>query len=73
MSTWLTRQKLKEARDKLEETLAVKLKLSMGMSEDFEDAIKQGSDEVRVGSKIFGARPPKQSQQVEAKTAEGHA
>ena len=32
------------------------VKLSMGMSSDFEDAIKHGSDYVRVGSKIFGAR-----------------
>ncbi|KAI1159359.1 hypothetical protein F5B18DRAFT_591046 [Nemania serpens] len=33
------------------------LELSMGMSEDFEGAIVMGSDEVRVGSTIFGARP----------------
>lgn len=45
------------------------LKLSMGMSEDFEDAVRQGSDEVRVGSRIFGARPPKQSKAVEKETA----
>ncbi|KAK4050485.1 hypothetical protein OIO90_005068 [Microbotryomycetes sp. JL221] len=37
------------------------LELSMGMSEDFEQAIKQGSSNVRVGSKIFGARPPRNS------------
>lgn len=37
------------------------LELSMGMSDDFEIAIKQGSDNVRVGSSIFGARPPRQS------------
>lgn len=30
--------------------------LSMGMSEDFEDAIAEGSNMVRVGSAIFGAR-----------------
>jgi len=30
--------------------------LSMGMSGDFEDAIKQGATHVRVGSTIFGAR-----------------
>ncbi|KAI3319075.1 hypothetical protein HD806DRAFT_539460 [Xylariaceae sp. AK1471] len=36
-----------------------KLELSMGMSEDFEGAITMGSDEVRVGSTIFGVRPPK--------------
>lgn len=45
------------------------LKLSMGMSEDFEDAVRQGSNEVRVGSRIFGARPPKQSKAVEKETA----
>jgi uncharacterized pyridoxal phosphate-containing UPF0001 family protein len=33
------------------------LELSMGMSEDFEGAIVQGSGEVRVGSTIFGQRP----------------
>lgn len=36
-----------------------RLLLSMGMSSDFEAAIRQGSDVVRVGSSIFGARPPK--------------
>ena len=30
--------------------------LSMGMSSDFLDAIKEGSTFVRVGSKIFGER-----------------
>ncbi|KAJ2906932.1 hypothetical protein MKZ38_009795 [Zalerion maritima] len=35
------------------------LELSMGMSEDFEAAIMMGSSEVRVGSTIFGSRPPK--------------
>lgn len=34
--------------------------LSMGMSDDFEDAIAEGSNMIRVGSAIFGARiyPP---------------
>ena len=32
------------------------LRLSMGMSGDFADAIAKGSDAVRVGSSIFGAR-----------------
>eukprot|EP00392_Amoebophrya_sp_AT5.2_P012756 g12863.t1 len=32
------------------------LELSMGMSNDFETAIKQGSTSVRIGSTIFGAR-----------------
>lgn len=35
------------------------LELSCGMSEDFAQAIKQGSSNVRVGSRIFGARPKK--------------
>jgi len=32
------------------------IELSMGMSNDFEEAIKMGSTNVRVGSSIFGAR-----------------
>lgn len=35
------------------------LALSMGMSADFEQAIQAGATHVRVGSSIFGARPPK--------------
>jgi uncharacterized pyridoxal phosphate-containing UPF0001 family protein len=31
--------------------------LSMGMSNDFENAISFGATHVRVGSAIFGARP----------------
>ena len=31
--------------------------LSMGMSDDFEDAIAEGSTMIRVGTAIFGARP----------------
>jgi len=31
--------------------------LSMGMSEDFEIAIAEGATEVRIGSRLFGARP----------------
>jgi pyridoxal phosphate enzyme (YggS family) len=55
---------LKHERDRLEEELCVKLELSMGMSEDFEGAIKMGSGEVRVGSTIFGERPPKSEAKV---------
>jgi len=36
------------------------VELSMGMSDDFEVAIRMGSTNVRVGSKIFGQRPPKE-------------
>jgi hypothetical protein len=35
---------------------AASLELSMGMSDDFEESIKCGSTNVRVGSTIFGAR-----------------
>jgi uncharacterized pyridoxal phosphate-containing UPF0001 family protein len=38
-----------------------KLLLSMGMSSDFEAALRAGSDIVRVGTGIFGARPKKSS------------
>jgi uncharacterized pyridoxal phosphate-containing UPF0001 family protein len=39
-----------------------RLELSMGMSEDFEGAVTMGSGEVRVGSTIFGARPPRKEE-----------
>ena len=32
--------------------------LSMGMSKDYETAIKFGATHVRVGTRIFGTRPP---------------
>jgi len=50
-------QCLSAVRDKVEGALGLKgLELSMGMSDDFEGAIRQGSSSVRVGSKIFGSR-----------------
>ncbi len=60
---------LKDERDRLEkefgdELKGKKLELSMGMSDDFEGAIEMGSDEVRVGTTIFGERPPKQDFKV---------
>ena len=51
--------KLRQVRDAMVKELGLPkedLKLSMGMSEDFERALGCGSDEVRVGSKIFGER-----------------
>ncbi|KAI1820921.1 hypothetical protein F4861DRAFT_31670 [Xylaria intraflava] len=54
---------LREQRDLVAKELGLEdrrvLELSMGMSEDFEGAIAMGSDEVRVGSTIFGLRPSK--------------
>lgn len=52
---------LREQRDLVVKELGLEreLELSMGMSDDFEGAIAMGSGEVRVGSTIFGTRPPK--------------
>ncbi|KAF7508811.1 hypothetical protein GJ744_008688 [Endocarpon pusillum] len=61
-------QCLKDTRDWVARELGLgegqQLELSMGMSEDFEAAIRMGSDEVRVGSTIFGQRPPKAEARV---------
>ena len=60
---------LNTARDKLQTTLTEqgvggwgedgKLVVSMGMSSDFEAALRAGSDIVRVGTGIFGERAKK--------------
>lgn len=47
---------LRQLRDSLTTDHGLELELSMGMSGDFEMAIQQGSNNVRVGSSIFGAR-----------------
>jgi pyridoxal phosphate enzyme (YggS family) len=55
---------LARARDDVAAALGVPaagLELSMGMSADFEAAVAMGSDEVRVGSSIFGERPPRRA------------
>ena len=52
---------LSTVKTELDKEFNLDLELSMGMSNDFEQAIKQGSTSVRVGSSIFGARPPKSS------------
>ena len=64
---------LRETRDWVAKELDLQvedLELSMGMSEDFEGAIRQGSNEVRVGSTIFGERPPKKDARVLEQTDE---
>ena len=49
---------LRELRDSVEDDLGIKLPhLSMGMSDSFELAIKEGATCVRVGTAIFGQRP----------------
>ncbi|KAH0542178.1 hypothetical protein FGG08_003399 [Glutinoglossum americanum] len=58
---------LRQARDRVAETLGVDkeaLELSMGMSGDFEGAIREGSTEVRVGSTIFGERLSKKDAKI---------
>ena len=59
--------KLRAVRDEVVKELGIQeleLELSMGMSDDFESAIRCGSNEVRVGSTIFGERPPKKDAQI---------
>ncbi len=66
--------KLKEVRDQVVKELGMQegdLELSMGMSEDFESAIRCGSNEVRVGSTIFGQRPPKGDAIIKETVEEG--
>lgn len=60
---------LRETRDRIVAELGLtgvdaELELSMGMSQDFEGAIALGSDQVRVGTTIFGDRPPKAEARV---------
>lgn len=53
---------LRRTRDRVVKELQLqddRLELSMGMSADFEGAIALGSDQVRVGTTIFGERPAK--------------
>ncbi|KAJ5580054.1 uncharacterized protein N7459_006039 [Penicillium hispanicum] len=60
---------LRETRDRIVSELGLTgpeadLELSMGMSSDFEGAIALGSNQVRVGTTIFGDRPPKAEARV---------
>jgi len=50
--------RLRELRDAAERAVGAALPhLSMGMSDDFEVAIEEGSTMVRVGTALFGVRP----------------
>ena len=52
-------QRLRELKLAAEQVLGAPLpQLSMGMSGDFEIAIEEGSTQVRVGTALFGTRPP---------------
>ncbi|KAJ3808387.1 hypothetical protein F5876DRAFT_46110 [Lentinula aff. lateritia] len=61
LERWLQAELVPEETDKNQvwrwgDEFTGKLILSMGMSNDFEDALKAGSDLVRVGTGIFGSR-----------------
>lgn len=52
--------RLRELRDGLEPRLGAPLPhLSMGMTGDFVPAVQEGATLVRIGTRIFGARPPR--------------
>lgn len=68
--------RLRETRDAVAKALGIdqhELELSMGMSEDFESAIHCGSNEVRVGSTIFGERPSKSEAKIQEDDQDGDA
>ncbi|MBT9588115.1 YggS family pyridoxal phosphate-dependent enzyme [bacterium] len=51
--------RLRQLRDQLKERawpMFVDYQLSMGMSDDFEDAIAEGSNWIRIGRALFGSR-----------------
>ena len=55
------RQLFVDIREKMSDNENDIVCLSMGMSGDFEDAIAEGATMVRVGSGLFGPRPPMKS------------
>ena len=56
-----TRQLYVDIRNKIADNISDMDCLSMGMSGDFEDAVEEGATLVRVGTAIFGPRPPVQA------------
>lgn len=46
-------------REAWQQRLGRPLSLSMGMSDDLEAAILSGTDQVRIGTALFGSRPPR--------------
>ena len=53
-----TRQLYVDIRNKIADNNSDMDCLSMGMSGDFEDAVEEGATLVRVGTALFGPRPP---------------
>ena len=55
---------LVEWKQKIDAKFGTSLKLSMGMSADFKQAVRQGTSEVRIGTDILGVRPPKNEARI---------
>nr|WP_241698449.1 YggS family pyridoxal phosphate-dependent enzyme [Flaviflexus huanghaiensis] len=68
----LLRRLRDDARDRDPDLIGLG-ELSMGMSGDFEIAIEEGADVVRVGQSIFGARPTPDSDYWPTPQASGHS
>lgn len=51
-------RRLRELRERVVEAHREASELSMGMSHDFQVAIEEGATMVRIGTALFGARPP---------------
>jgi PLP dependent protein len=49
---------LRELRDRIKDRHPDVLELSMGMSLDYEVAVEEGATMVRIGTALFGERPP---------------
>ncbi|CAI4055012.1 pyridoxal phosphate homeostasis protein SKDI_02G0720 [Saccharomyces kudriavzevii IFO 1802] len=49
---------------KIDVKFGISLKLSMGMSSDFKEAVRQGTSEVRIGTDILGVRLPKNEARI---------
>ena len=49
-------QALSRLRERWQDKTGRRLKVSMGMSGDLEEAIRAGSDQVRIGTAFFGSR-----------------
>lgn len=54
-----TRELFVDIRSKIVDNECTMDCLSMGMSGDFEDAVREGATLVRVGTALFGPRPPR--------------
>ncbi len=52
------RQLFVDIKEKMDDNKSVIDCLSMGMSRDYEDAVREGATLVRVGTALFGPRPP---------------